>query len=105
MRFIREGKVYDTNNAIMISEYDSGHPRGDFKRFEETLYRTKKGAWFLVGEGGPMTHYGQPCPTGGIMGGDGIQILTEDEAREWCENPRHEVPTSTIERYFSVQEA
>lgn len=76
--------VYDTEKAEKIAEYESNHNRGDFQFFEETLYRTKKGNWFLHGEGGPASPY---CETFGnsTSGSEDLIPMDEDEVIEWCE--------------------
>lgn len=51
---------------------------------EETLYRTKRGKYFLHGIGGANTKYWHQY-SGGGCGGEEIIPLSEAEAREWCE--------------------
>lgn len=96
MRRVINGKVYDTGKAELIAEWDNGYYGNDFKRCEESLYRTPKGAWFVVGEGGPMSKYARPV---GNMtsGGDGLEPLTGDEAYQWLEDKRE---TELIEKCF-----
>ncbi len=48
MKRIINGERYDTETAEV--DWDNGYYGGDFKRCEETLSRTKKGAWFSCGE-------------------------------------------------------
>lgn len=102
MKKVIDGKMYNTETATEISSAGNSLGRGDFRHYYETLYRTKKGAFFLYGEGGPMTKYGQPC---GDMteGGDGFFVLSNREALSWCE--RHEVEADTIAELFEVEEA
>lgn len=103
MKRVIDGKLYDTDTAEQIHYYSSGHGAGDFKNYDEGLYKTSKGAFFLAGEGGPMTRYATPVPTGGMGGGSGIHVLTVEEAREWCES--HEVPVGVIQEHFEIDEA
>lgn len=56
MKRIIDGRVYDTATGELIHEVSRGHP-GDFAYFEEGLYRSPKGQYFLAGHGGPATHY------------------------------------------------
>lgn len=99
MKKIINGKIYNTKTAEMVVAYDNGLGNRDFKGYSEELYRTKKGAWFLSGEGGPMTKYSRAC---GNMtsGGSNIILLSAEEAREWLER-RDE--TDVIEEYFSSE--
>ena len=97
MKRIIAGKRYDTETAKRVAKYRNGLGRGDFRNYNEELYRTPRGNWFLAGEGGPMTKYSQPC---GDMtsGGEGIIPLTPEEARSWLES--HD-ENEALERYFS----
>lgn len=89
MKAIIDGKRYDTETATEIASTGGGRgysPQRDFHRWEETIYRTKRGAWFLHGIGGALTSYAEQCGDG--MGwGESIRALTPEEARarleEW----------------------
>jgi len=84
MKAIIDGKRYNTETATEVAEYWNGLGGGDFGRYEESLYKTAKGAWFLAGKGGPMSPYAQSVGNG-QSGGEGIRPITADEAREWLE--------------------
>lgn len=85
MKKIIKGKVYDTDTATFLAEYDSGHSVTDFQHYTEELYQKKTGEFFIYGEGGPASRYSQACPTGGWDGGRKIVPLTYEQAREWAE--------------------
>ncbi|MBV6342315.1 hypothetical protein [Candidatus Magnetobacterium casense] len=103
MKKIIDGKRYDTDTATMIASDQSRHNSSDFHWWEETLYRTPNGNWFLFGEGGAASKYARPCDSGRI-GGEDLAPMTTDEAYEWCE--RHD-QIEVIERHFPdrVQDA
>lgn len=83
MKKIIEGSSYDTKTARMIAEADGN--RGSFSQFDETLYCTKGGKYFLHGEGGPMSRWSRQVAQNEWTGGEGIEPLTPDEAGEWLE--------------------
>ena len=85
MKKVINAKVYDTDTATFLAEYDSGHSVTDFQHYTEELYRKKTGEFFIYGEGGPASRYSQACPTGGWDGGRKIVPLTYEQAREWAE--------------------
>ena len=97
MKKVIDRKIYDTETAEPIASEHWGC-NGDFKAWDETLYRTSRGSWFLYGVGGPMTKWSEPAPGGGTSGGSDIVPLTEKQAFEWCQ--RHQ-KLSMIEMYFS----
>lgn len=100
---IIDGKTYNTETADHVAHYWNGLGSGDFGNFSESLYRTKKGAWFTAGFGGAMTKYSVSC---GNMrsGGDGLAPITDDEAMRWLENYGE---VEALEKYFSdkIEEA
>ncbi len=96
MKKIINGKVYNTETATLIANYHNNLGRGDFNFLDEDLYRTKKGAWFIAGEGGARSKYA--VYNGNFnAGGSDIETLSENEAYEWLE--AHE-KTDIIEELF-----
>lgn len=84
MKKVIKGAVYDTSTAKKIGEYDNGLQRTDFAYYEETLYRTKSGKYFVYGWGHANSKYGE---WHGNSGGSGEEIrpYTYQEAVEWAE--------------------
>jgi hypothetical protein len=60
------------------------------------LYKTKSGAYFLVGEGGALSEYAE-VSRDGTCGGAELIPMSPDEALEWLE--RRDKP-DVIEREF-----
>lgn len=84
MRRVIDGKMYDTDTADKIAEWDNGHnSKRDFHYCSEDLYKTKKGSWFLHGEGGAASKYAESCGQNETCEGKGIELLTAEEALEW----------------------
>jgi len=102
MKKIIDGKIYNTETAQKIAFATSDYPRGDFKDYSETLYRTKKGAFFLAGEGGPMTRWGKSVGNMSTFG-DGIVAMSQAEALEWIEH--RGIDIDIIGDYFDIEEA
>jgi hypothetical protein len=94
-----DGRRYDPCTAQFIHGATFLH-RGDYRWYNEDLYRTKNGKFFLDGEGGALSRWGKNDGSG-YSSGEGIKPLTDEEAREWCERQGVE----TIEKYFVVQDA
>ena len=90
MRQVIGGKVYDTETADQLASADSSLTRTDFGHWEETLYRTKKGGYFLAGGGGPATKWARPGVGGRPAGSSGIRALSEQDARAWVEKYANE---------------
>ncbi len=84
MKRVVNGKLYDTEKAEEVASWGNGLGNSDFRHVEETLYRTKKGNWFLEGSGGPMTKYSDS--NGNTKWGTTLLIpLNSEEAKEWLE--------------------
>lgn len=101
MKKVIDGKRYDTATAALIAEYEHSD-RSDFAWFDEALYRTKKGRFFLAGEGHANSRWAENYGT--TRGpGQGIIALSAEEALAWCE--RYNVDADTIANYFKIEEA
>ena len=104
MKRIIDGKRYDTNTATRLHEYQSPYAHNDFNFFRESLYRTEKENYFLAGEGGALTPYGQLEVVGQMQSGEGIRLITKKEAMKWLEGHDGEV---VLEQEFadSIEDA
>jgi len=100
MKAIINNKRYDTETSTHIASFHNGLSRSDFNHITENLYRTQKGNWFLVADGGANTKYS--VPAGNMWSGvsDQFVALTHEEALQWLE--KHE-EVGVIEKYFSDQ--
>ena len=84
MKKIIDGKRYDTETATRLADIQRGQ-QSSFDYFEEALYRTAKGAYFLAGFGHASSKYAVACGDGSYGAGHGLSALTEDAAYEWAE--------------------
>lgn len=99
MKAIINGKRYDTEKAELVAS-DSYGFSSDFQSWEEELYRTPRGSWFLWGEGGPMTKYAESSGQNSWGGSSRITPLTPQEVKEWLENHRC---YDELDEYFGDQ--
>lgn len=100
MKKIISGRTYNTETSRKVGEWDNRYGRNDFRNCEETLYKNTKGAYFLIGEGGPMSGY--TVTRGNSTSGTKKLIpMTAEEAREWAEE---KLEAAEYEKEFGVQE-
>ena len=97
MKRIINGRRYDTDTAQLVAEFHNTPDRGDHHFYREELYRTKGGAWFVAGEGGPASRYRRTVGQNQWSSGEGLGPLTDGEAREWLEE---HAKTAELEKYF-----
>lgn len=104
MNAIIDGKRYDTNAAEAIASFENGVDHGNWHYYEEGLFRTAKGNWFLAGEGNGLSPYAETYAGGWSCAGSAIRPLTAEEARLWLE-AHGEV--QALERFFGdeIQDA
>lgn len=102
MQRIINGKRYNTETAEEIA-HDWWGGGNDFRHYDETLYRTPRGNFFLAGSGGPLSRWARSTGQNSWSGGSGIEPMTEEEARTWCEE--HNFKASLIAQYFTVEDA
>lgn len=102
MKKIIEGKLYNTETAEKIGGIYHGN-YGDLNYWDNELYVTKKGAYFMTWEGGANSQYAEHIAHDKITGGEGMAVMTEDEAKNWAmENLDAE---EYIEAFGEVEEA
>lgn len=84
MKKIINGKLYDTETAKRVGEWNNGC-YGNFNYCAENLYRKRTGEFFLYGYGGPMSKYAESAGNNCWTDGCAITPLTYDAAKQWAE--------------------
>ncbi|AFZ73779.1 hypothetical protein [Natronobacterium gregoryi] len=84
MQRVIDRKLYDTDQAEQIARYAPLTDKGDFNYLIETLYKTSDGEYFLHGDGGAATKWAEKI-SNKRMSSEEIQLLTDEEALNWCE--------------------
>lgn len=85
MKKVINGKMYNTETAEAVGFWSNDRATNDFSYIVERLYRTKRGAYFIHGEGGAMTRYAESV--GDMYGaGEAIRPVDEATARRWAES-------------------
>nr|WP_300880183.1 hypothetical protein [uncultured Acetatifactor sp.] len=82
MKKIINNKLYDTDTATYIDNYEYGNS-GDFSHVRETLYQKKTGEFFLHGEGGPKSKYAECRGDRSWSGGEDIIPECDFDVKEW----------------------
>ena len=100
MKKIIQGKTYNTDTAEHIGDWDNGFGAYDFNNVREGLYLTKKGQYFVAGEGGANTGYARSYGDT-RSGGYSINLCTPEEALDWAE--RH-LSVDEVEAHFTLEE-
>ena len=85
MKKIINGKLYNTETAVKMATRDNGLYPSNFHYTKETLFLKKTGEFFLYGEGGPASKWAYFYEDGGRTSGEGIELLSRDEAMAWTE--------------------
>jgi hypothetical protein len=75
--------IYDTEDADKMMSTKATDPENILRSYEETLFRTKTGHYFLFGKGGPMSPYGEIVGKHCRSGGSKIIPLDPQDALEW----------------------
>lgn len=84
MRKVIEGKLYDTETAMMLGSSSRGNEKS-LEHVKETLYRKKGGEYFIHGEGGSCTDYAVEVDDSYWLAGEDIRTMSEESARKWAE--------------------
>ncbi|MCK4501095.1 hypothetical protein KAU11_11405 [Candidatus Babeliales bacterium] len=97
MKRIIDRKVYDTDTAKCLHSWDNGIYGEDLNSMDESLYKTKKGQYFIQGCGGATTKYSEPCGNNSSSGSCRMWLVNKIEAIDWLES--HD-GADTILKYF-----
>lgn len=100
MKRIIAGLRYDTDTAECLGR--DRQCNGSFSDWDEALYKTRNGRYFLAGDGGPASRWAKPSGDHGRMGGSDIVPMTPEEARTWAE--QHLDP-DIVEAHFPIEDA
>ena len=84
MKKVIQGVLCDTATAKYLGSASYLGDR-DFAHWNEALYRTKSGKYFLYGEGGPASRYAVTIGQNEWSGGEKIQLLSREAAMKWAE--------------------
>ena len=88
IRKVIGGKVFDTDTAELLCNI-SGHggtlSRSDFGWEDTGLYRTKKGRFFIAGQGGACSRWSEPSGNNGMQGGQGLALIDDEAAKREIE--------------------
>lgn len=84
MKKIINGKMYNTETATCLGDWDNGYSYRDFAYCEESLFVKRTGEYFLHGVGGAFTKYSS-LDGDSQCGGEKIVPLTVNEAKQWVE--------------------
>lgn len=99
MKRVINRKVYNTETATLVAEFDNGLGYNDFNAVREKLYITKKGNWFLHAWGGAASEYAE---TNGQYAHDADHIIPfyPEDALDFLERVND---NDAIEKYFSSE--
>lgn len=86
MRQVIEGKVYNTETATLLHEWQNGREYGDFRYRSKALYRTPKGAYFLLHDGGAMTDMARATGENSWTGSSRIEVVSLRDALRFLES-------------------
>lgn len=85
MKKIINNKVYDTETAVKVGEWDNGQRNNNLYWCIEELHRKRTGEFFLYGYGGPGSKYAVSLGDSSWSGGEKIIPLTYQAAQKWAE--------------------
>lgn len=100
MRKVINGRTYNTETSKCIGQWSNGRYTNDFNYCSEDLFKNTKGAYFLVGEGGPLSKYAVSYGNE-TSGSKELIPMTAEEAQAWAEE---KLTGEEVEAEFGVQE-
>src|SRR5579872_7014045 len=98
---VLDGRKFDTDTATLacVIARTRGSQLTDFHYEQTGLYRSPRSQFFLAGEGGALSRWGRRAQDGSRQPGEGIELVSETEARRLLE--QHDGP---VEAFFESEE-
>ena len=85
MKKVLNGKLYDTDKAQRLANWENIQDCRSFNHLEETLYRKRTGEYFLHGCGEARTKYAKRYEDNMWGHGEDIIPVSVENARSWAE--------------------
>ena len=86
MKKVINGKRFNTATAQHLCALPSVENTTDFNWHETSLYQTKKGAFFLAGQGNAASIWAESAGQNSWSSGHGLRAVTAAEARQHMES-------------------
>ena len=103
MKKLTDEKIYNPETALEICELVCNCGDGDLSWHETMLYRSKKGAFFISGWGGPTSRWARAESQGCYSGGEGLELISQSEAQRYAEEMGLS-PDEMIAAGFEIEE-
>lgn len=102
-KYIIEGKKYDTETSKLIGSADGGgQSSSDGNYWQEKLYKSPKGQYWIEAEGGAMSKYGTRIDHSTFAYGFSQYLISVSDAEVWaCENMSN---VKKVEENFNIEE-
>lgn len=84
MKFVKNNKVYNTETSKNIGKNHFGY-QGDLDYLHCDLYKSKKGTYFMIVQGGPNTEMRYETAQNEFRGSSQLSVLSAEEAMDWAE--------------------
>lgn len=101
MKKVIDGRLYSTDTAKMVGEYQSREGRSSFSYYEEQLYQKRTGEFFLYGYGHAASPYSERIDRSTRGPGSKIVPLTFEEAKRWAEE---KLCADEYEKIFGIED-
>lgn len=83
MKRIINGKMYDTDTATLVADYEPDYDNSWDECWHQILYITQTKEWFLYGEGNPWSQDSIFVSDNSFNDSSAIEPFTSEQAKEW----------------------
>jgi hypothetical protein len=90
-------KEYDPQSSEELARWNPAELSGGFWREIEILYKTQKGNYFILFQGGLFSRFHADLNSNALPGSPLIKPITEQEAFAWCQETGN---YDAIDRHF-----
>ncbi|MDO9491268.1 hypothetical protein [Acetobacterium sp.] len=99
MNKVIKNKLYNTQSATQLADWDNGYPRMDPLYVKENLYIKKTGEYFIHAYGGAATQYAEQSGNNQFTAGEILLPITFEEAENWA---KEKLQVEVYDKIFGI---
>ncbi|OFV71538.1 hypothetical protein [Acetobacterium wieringae] len=99
MKKVIKNKLYNTQSATQLADWENGCPRMDPLYVKENLYIKKTGEYFIHAYGGAATQYAEQSGNNQFTAGEILLPITFEEAESWA---KEKLQAEVYDKIFGI---
>lgn len=99
MKKVIKNKLYNTQSATQLADWDNGYSKMDPLYVKENLFIKKTGEYFIYAYGGAATQYAERSGNNEFTDGEILLPITFEEAESWA---KEKLSAEVYDKIFGI---